>query len=151
SYLDDSPHGFGLLQRDRVFDHYQDDGVFYEKRPSVWVEPRAGSGPGWGKGAVQLVELPAYDETVDNIVADSHPAAAPQPGQELLFAYRLHWGTRVPFSPSLAQVVATRTGAGGIVGQKHKYYSRRFAIDFAGGELATLTHKNKVEPVIGAS
>src|SRR3984957_19628585 len=26
SYLDDNPRGFGLLQRDRNFDHYQDDG-----------------------------------------------------------------------------------------------------------------------------
>ena len=33
SFLDDNPRGFGLLQRDRVFDHYQDDGAFYNKRP----------------------------------------------------------------------------------------------------------------------
>ena len=37
--LDNNPRGFGLLQRDRNFNHYQDDGVFYDKRPSVWVEP----------------------------------------------------------------------------------------------------------------
>src|SRR4029077_5506989 len=29
---------FGLLQRDRNFDHYL-DGVRYERRPSLWVEP----------------------------------------------------------------------------------------------------------------
>ncbi|UWN50444.1 Glucans biosynthesis protein D [Alcanivorax sp. ALC70] len=40
SYGDDNPRGFGLLQRDQDFDHYQDDGVFYERRPSLWVEPR---------------------------------------------------------------------------------------------------------------
>ena len=41
SYLDENPRGFGLLQRDRNFDHYQDDGVFYDRRPSVWIEPKA--------------------------------------------------------------------------------------------------------------
>ena len=54
SFLDDNPRGFGLLQRDREFDHYQDDGTFYNKRPSLWVEPLGN----WGKGLVQLVEFP---------------------------------------------------------------------------------------------
>ena len=40
SYFDDNPRGFGLLQRDRNFDHYQDDGVYYDRRPSLWVEPK---------------------------------------------------------------------------------------------------------------
>ena len=40
AFLDDNPRGFGLLQRDRDFDHYL-DGVFYERRPSLWVEPKA--------------------------------------------------------------------------------------------------------------
>ncbi|MFX8137505.1 glucan biosynthesis protein, partial [Acinetobacter baumannii] len=61
-FADDGPRGFGLLQRDRNPDHYQDDGVFYEKRPSVWVEPTHD----WGEGAVELVELSANDETFDN-------------------------------------------------------------------------------------
>src|SRR5690606_1944661 len=43
---DDNPRGFGLLQRDRAFDHYQDDGAFYERRPHLWVEPKGD----WGKG-----------------------------------------------------------------------------------------------------
>ena len=45
AFQDNNPRGFGLLQRDRAFDHYQDDGVFYEKRPSLWVEPKSG----WGE------------------------------------------------------------------------------------------------------
>jgi glucans biosynthesis protein len=147
AFIDDAPRGFGLLQRDRAFDHYQDDGVFYEKRPSVWVEPRGG----WGKGSVQLVELPAVDETIDNIVAFWSPAEPPRVGQELLFAYRLFWGAKMPASTTLAQVVATRTGVGGIVGQKRKYYSYRFVVDFAGGELAALDGRAKVEPVITVS
>jgi glucans biosynthesis protein len=137
SYVDENPRGFCLLQRDRNFDHYQDDGVYYERRPSVWVEPKAILG-GWGKGAVQLVELPAPDETFDNIVAFWNPTDKPQPGQERLFSYRLHWGSRMPFTPPLAHVVASRTGIGGVVGRKRNYFSWRFAVDFTGGQLATL-------------
>ncbi len=46
SYLDENPRGFGLLQRDRNFNHYQDDGVFYERRPSLWVEPKTAGAVG---------------------------------------------------------------------------------------------------------
>ena len=92
SYFDDNPRGFGLLQRDRNFDHYQDDGVYYDRRPSLWVEPKPGPNGGWGKGAVQLVEIPTVDETFDNIVAFWNPMDKPKPGQELLFGYRLYWG-----------------------------------------------------------
>ncbi|MEB3735023.1 glucan biosynthesis protein [Halopseudomonas pachastrellae] len=35
AFADENPKGFGLMQRDRNFDHYQ-DGVFYDRRPSVW-------------------------------------------------------------------------------------------------------------------
>jgi glucan biosynthesis protein len=76
AYADNNPRGFGLMQRDRDFDHYQDDGVFYDRRPSLWVEPKSG----WGKGSIQLVEIPTVDETFDNIVAFWNPEAKPQPG-----------------------------------------------------------------------
>jgi glucans biosynthesis protein len=142
--LDDSPRGFGLLQRDRNFEHYQDDGVFYDNRPSLWIEPKTG----WGKGAVQLVELTAPNETFDNIVAYWNPAVPPQPGDELLYSYRMYWGTLLPAAPKLAQTVATRTGLGGIVGHERRYFSWRFAVDFAGGELAGLAESTEVVPVV---
>lgn len=151
SFFDDNPRGFGLLQRDRNFDHYQDDGAFYHLRPSLWVEPKSTDGAGWGKGAVQLVELPAPDETHDNIVAYWNPARKVQRGEELLFSYRLHWGTQMPFNPPVGHVVATRTGIGGVVGRPRQYFSWRFAVDFAGGELASLAKNREVEPVITAS
>jgi glucans biosynthesis protein len=151
SYLDDNPRGFGLLQRDRDFDHYQDDGVYYDRRPSLWVEPKQGQNGGWGKGSVQLVEIPTVDETFDNIVAFWNPAEKPKPGQELLFGYRLYWGTRMPFSSPLGQTIATRTGIGGTVGIKRQYYSWHFAVDFAGGELGALAKDAAVEAVITAS
>jgi glucans biosynthesis protein len=150
SYLDDNPRGFGLLQRDRDFDHYQDDGVYYDRRPSLWVEPKLGNG-GWGKGSVQLVEIPTADETFDNIVAFWNPLERPKPGQELLFGYRLYWGTRMPYASALAQTLATRTGIGGTVGQKRQYYSWHCAVDFAGGELGALAKDAPVEAVITVS
>ncbi|GAC1303143.1 MAG: glucan biosynthesis protein D [Steroidobacteraceae bacterium] len=151
SYFDDNPRGFGLLQRDRDFDHYQDDGVYYDKRPSLWVEPKAGANGGWGKGAVQLVEIPTVDETFDNIVAFWNPLDKPKPAQELLFGYRLYWGTKMPYGPPLAQAIATRTGIGGTVGVKRQYYSWHFAVDFAGGELGALAKDAAVEAAITVS
>jgi glucans biosynthesis protein len=147
AFLDQNPRGFGLLQRDRNFDHYQDDGAFYNRRPSLWVEPKSD----WGKGSIQLVEIPTVDETADNVVAFWNPADTPQPGQELLFGYRLHWGAQMPARPPLAQVIATRTGLGGVVGQKRTYFSWRFVVDFAGGHLPMLGKDVEVEPVITAS
>ena len=151
AYSDDNPRGFGLLQRDRDFDHYQDDGVYYDRRPSLWVEPKTGPTGGWGKGTVDLVEIPTVDETFDNIVAFWNPLDRPKPGQELLFSYRLYWGTHMPYSSPLATTLATRTGIGGTVGVKRTYYSWHFAVDFAGGELGALAKDAPVEAVITTS
>ena len=49
-----SPRGFGLVQRDRDFDHYQDIEARPDLRPSAWVQPKGE----WGKGRVELVEIP---------------------------------------------------------------------------------------------
>ncbi|TVM33176.1 glucan biosynthesis protein D [Oceanidesulfovibrio marinus] len=147
AYMDENPKGFGLFQRDQNFDHYQDDGVFYDKRPSVWVEP-AGD---WGEGSVQLTEIPTLDETFDNIVAFWNPAQKIEPGQELLYSYTLYWGTNPPAPPHLAHTVDTFTGLGGVIGQKRKYYSKRFVVDFAGGELAKLDKDAEVKPIITTS
>ena len=75
AFADRSPKGFGLLQRDRAFDYYIDDG-FEENRPDIWVEPEGD----WGQGSVQLVEIPTHQETDDNIVALWVPDDPPQAG-----------------------------------------------------------------------
>ena len=144
-FVDRNPRGFGLLQRDRNFDHYQDDGVFYEA-----PVPVGGAEGRMGRGSVQLVEIPTVDETFDNIVAFWNPKEKPQPGQELLVGYRLYWGAEPPARPPLAHCVASRTGLGGVVG-KREYFSWRFAVDFEGGELAGLIDKAQVEAVVEAS
>ena len=144
AFADKNPRGFGLLQRDKDFANYQDDGVFYDRRPSLWVEPKGD----WGAGAVDLVEIPTDNETNDNIVAFWNPAAKPQPGQELLIGYRLYWGREAPVQSPLARVVATRTGIGGVVGKDRTYFSWRFAVDFAGGDFALVDRQATVEAVV---
>lgn len=147
-FLDNGPKGFGLFQRDRNFDHYQDDGVFYERRPSLWVEPDGS----WGEGAVVLVEIPTLNETFDNIVAFWNPADPWRAGKEYTLSYRMTWGEDMPHSPTeLATVSATRTGIGGVVGQPRDKYSRRFVVDFAGGTLGMLDRNTGVEAVVSAS
>lgn len=147
TFADEQPRGFGLMQRERDFQQYQDDAVFYEKRPSVWVEPKGN----WGKGAVMLLEIPTRDETTDNVVAFWSPAQQPQPGQEYLYSYRLYWGRRNPLFHDDGRVIATRTGIGGVVGRKRHYFSWRFAVDFVGGDLTSLGEKPNVTAVVTAS
>jgi glucans biosynthesis protein len=77
SFLDNGPRGFGLMQRDRTFENYQDLEALYHMRPGYWVEP-IGS---WGEGKVELVEIPTKDETEDNIVAYWEPRRPGSPGR----------------------------------------------------------------------
>ncbi|MFJ4088117.1 glucan biosynthesis protein G [Pseudomonas psychrophila] len=83
----ENPRGFGLLQRGRDFSHYEDLDDNYDKRPSAWIEPQGD----WGKGSVDLVEIPTADETNDNIVAFWSPETLPEPLKPFDFAYRMHW------------------------------------------------------------
>jgi glucans biosynthesis protein len=147
SFMDKDVRGFGLLQRDRDPDHFQDDQVFYERRPSVWVEP---VGP-WGEGAVQLVEIPTDDEVHDNIVAYWVPKQPASSGAALSFDYRLRWVAEEPFPPAAGRVVATRLGRGGVPGQAHPPGRRKFAVDFAGGPLELQADAGNVVPVVTAS
>ena len=148
SFLDENPRGFGLLQRDRSFENYQDDGVFYDRRPDVWVEPLGD----WGRGTVQLVEIPTDDEIHDNIAAYWVPEAPVAGGTDLHFAYRLYWATAEPFPPeAVGRVLATRLGRGGVPGQPRPPNKKKFVIDFAGGPLATLEQRYDVETVVTAS
>jgi len=149
SFIDENPKGFGLIQRDRDFANYQDDGAFYNKRPGIWVEPKGN----WGKGAVQLVEIPTDDETHDNIVAYWRPERDIHAGDSMSLDYRLYWQNSDPAYPkSIAKVVATRLGRGGIPGQnpwprdKHK-----FVVDFTGGPLMQMQQRFDVTPVATAS
>ena len=146
AFGDENPKGFGLLQRDRVFDHYL-DGVFYDRRPSLWVEPLGN----WGKGTVQLIELPTDDEIHDNIVALWVPETPAAPGSEVALAYRLHWLADEPYPTDLARCVATRLGMGGQPGQPRPDGVRKFLVEFLGGPLVNLPYGVKPEMVLDAS
>lgn len=149
SFEDHDPRGFGLLQRDRNFFHYLDDSVYYNRRPSVWVEPRSS----WGHGAVMLVEIPTDDEINDNIVAFWHPGREASPGARWDLDYRLYWVAQEPFLPSAARVVSTRLGRPGIPGQHEKRdpHGRKFVIQFTGGPLKDMKQRFDIEAVVSAS
>jgi periplasmic glucans biosynthesis protein len=150
SFLDENPKGFGLMQRDRKFADYQDDGAFYNRRPSMWVEPKGN----WGAGAVQLVEIPTHDEIHDNIVAFWIPKKPAKAGDKLDFAYRLFWQDDNPDAPrDIGRVTATRIGRGGVPGHPEPTDkdSWKFVIDFVGGPLARMAPRFDVTPVISAS
>ena len=146
SFADTDPRGFGLLQRDRNFDHYL-DGVFYDRRPSLWIEPL---NP-FGKGTIQLIEIPTDDEIHDNIVAMWVPADPAKAGNSYRLRYRLHWLANEPFPTPLARCVATRMGNGGVPGQPRPQGVRKFMVEFLGGPLADLPFGVKPEPVLWAS
>lgn len=147
SFADDSPKGFGLLQRDRNLEHYL-DGVHYDRRPSLWVEPLGD----WGAGAVQLVEIPTDDEIHDNIAAFWVPAEPARPGSSYDLAYRLHWLADEPYpAAELARCVATRSGRGGEPGKPHPADRDKLVVEFAGGPLAALDGDAAVQAVVTLS
>ena len=122
------PRGFGLLQRDREFDHYQDLETYPERRVSAWVE----AGGDWGAGSVELVEIPSPSDTNDNVVAYWVPESAPKPGEPAAFSYTLYWYGDDPARPPGGRAVATRRDGGTAKD------AQRFVIDFAGKKLAAI-------------
>lgn len=149
SFFDIGPKGFGLFQRDIDFKNYLDLEARYDLRPSVWVEPIGN----WGRGAVQLVEIPTGDETNDNIVAYWVPEGTIEAGRSIDMAFKLHWCTTPPIRPDMAQVVASRTGAPGVPGMVGGVppRGRKFAIEFSGGVLRNIGPGDRVEAVVTAN
>jgi glucans biosynthesis protein len=151
AFLDNDPKGFGLLQRDRAFDHYL-DGVNYDRRPSLWVEPLPGpNGEAWGKGSIQLCEIPTDDEIHDNVVAMWVPEKPVPTDSELTLRYRLHWLADEPYPTKLGRCVATRLSRGGQPGQPRPKGVRKFMVEFLGGPLSTLPYGVTPEAVVNAS
>ena len=125
AFVDENPKGFGLLQRDRDPAHYLDFEANYEQRPSAWVEPVGD----WGKGWIELVEIPSQQEIHDNVVAYWVPKEKAVPQKELHYRYRLYWFTKLPVKKVPGDITATYTGIGGVSSmlEDHK---RKFVIDF---------------------
>lgn len=117
------PAGFGLLQRDRDFDHYQDLEARSELRPSLWVKPWGD----WGKGRIELVEIPTEHEGNDNIVAYWVPEGKIPAQEEYPFRYTVSAFLGKPDLPpvNLWSVEATRV--------EPTPERIRFVLDFEGG------------------
>ena len=144
SFLDNNPAGFGLLQRDMDFDHYQDLESNYQNRPSLWIAPL---GP-WGEGRVELIQIPTDKEIFDNIVAFWVPAYPPPIGEPLSLAYQMSWhyGSETSRPPG-GRVISTRAGKNKMENAKHPD-ARIFVIDFAGGQLNSLAEEESLEGVV---
>jgi periplasmic glucans biosynthesis protein len=125
AFMDKDPKGFGLWQRDRNFQDYQDLEARYEHRPSIWVEPKGS----WGEGVIELVEIPVEDEIHDNIAVYWKPAKGLEVGTAQKFDYRLHWSDNVPATWSGARVAKTR------IGIAKKPETLLFVIDFEGAAV----------------
>jgi len=146
AFVDAGPRGFGLIQRVRDPNAYQDFESHYERRPSLWVEPVGD----WGKGAVTLVEIPSDSEINDNIVAYWSPQEPIAAGTEYAFAYRLAWGNDPPAPAGAGVVQATRRGRAILKGETPV---RRFVIDWgfpdAGGTPVAIDPKAEVTASTG--
>ena len=143
SYLwENNPRAFGLYQRGRDFETYQDAGAHYERRPSARVEPMGD----WGQGMVRLIEIPARLEADDNIVAFWIPAEPALAGQSREFAYRLLWGNLDPDADAATAYVAeTRAGVGGVSGVENAASLRKFVVDFKGGDIQSFPDGTPVD------
>ncbi|WOJ89661.1 glucan biosynthesis protein [Methylocapsa polymorpha] len=141
TFVDENPRGFGFLQRDRNFDHYQDDDQHWESRPSVWIEPIGD----WSFGGIQLIEIPSDSEVNDNIIAYWKPQQPLAAGSETAFAYRQFWCWSPPERPALAITAQSLEGRGSSPKR------RRFIVEFAGDILSQPQNAENLKPNLSAS
>jgi glucans biosynthesis protein len=132
-YMDQQPHGFGLVQRDRNFADYQDPVARFQRRPSYWIQPLGD----WGKGGAELVEIPTDEAIHDNIALYWVPEQPVTAGNELKFSYLLSAHSDSPMWPPGARARATSITPATASEQHDLARSdvRRVIIDFAGGDL----------------
>ncbi|HTT05288.1 MAG TPA: glucan biosynthesis protein [Steroidobacteraceae bacterium] len=143
SFTDEHPRGFGLAQRDRAFSDYQDEEAHYQRRPSYWVTPLSD----WGKGRIELVEIPTGEEIHDNIVAYWVPDTPLTPGKPFDFSYLLSAYLTSPLWPPGGRAVATRTAT---LSNRSGDNSRRILVDFWGGDLNSLEAAQPVQAQVSA-
>jgi periplasmic glucans biosynthesis protein len=147
-FVDENPRGFGLVQRDRNFAHYEDVESQYQSRPSYWVQPLSN----WGKGGVELVEIPSDEEIHDNMVAYWVPEQPVVAGKPLSFGYLLSAFAENPRWPPGARVVTARSGNPAVGDNKGRFGpgARRMVIEFAGGELDGMDGNQPVKAELSA-
>lgn len=141
SFAATNPRGFGVMQRDRAPASYEDPEALYERRPSLWIEPIGA----WGKGRVELVQIPTPDETNDNIVAYWVPDQAPVAAKPLDFSYRMRWQMAGQTPTGKGWVVQTRRGRGYV---RQPDGDLNFVVDFDGPALRALAADAKPEAFV---
>jgi glucans biosynthesis protein len=127
AFLDRDPRGFGLIQRPRAFEGFEDAEAAYHRRPTAWVRPRGD----WGAGAVTLVEIPTADEFMDNIVAFWRPEAPLAPGRGHRFAYDITWSAGAPPRDGRTALRDSRSGR-----VHDRPGARQVVVDFATTDTA---------------
>lgn len=141
----DDVRGFGLMQRDRRFRDYQSLKYQYQKRPNAWITPDGD----WGKGHLQLVEIPSNSIVNDNIALYWVPKKPIKANQRMHFGYTIKWSKQRAEPDSLGRAIATRIGR--VAAQPGKKKNRvKVMVNFAGGQLTDLTKANAVKPKVSA-
>jgi glucans biosynthesis protein len=130
AFAEMNPRGFGLLQRARTLDTFDDDDAHWELRPSLWIEPIGD----WGDGEVILLEIPSDSENNDNVIAQWRPKAGLLAAATVSFAYRQFWCWTPPSRPSLATTASSRVGK---VGKQWRFIVEFVADLFADPKNAT--------------
>lgn len=106
AFGDEDIKGFGLIQRHRKFEDYQDLDANYQLKPSAWIEPLND----WGKGQLILLEIPSNAETNDNIVTYWEPQGGLKKDQPYKYSYRMTASNDSPSAASKARVVRSSKG-----------------------------------------
>jgi len=132
SFAVSTAQGFGLMQRNRRFDDYQDLEAHYEKRPSYFVEPIGD----WGPGSFELSELATESETNDNIVASFRPQAPLAAGGRTEWRYRITSTSDGAPDTTLARVNKTLISDRAAAQFGMPNGARMYLIDFSGGDVA---------------
>lgn len=143
AFGDKDTQGFGLLQRDRDFDHYRDLAANYDRRPGYWVEPLGT----WGEGEIRLLEIPTDAEFHDNVTVLWAPRSPPGAGSRLDVAYRLTASLEHVAPPPAGHVTATFAGSAALPGSAGEDRHRRVIVEFAGGDLYRLDPSQPVVAV----
>ena len=99
---------FGLVQRDRNYDHYQTPFTALHLMPSLWIT----ADNNWQKGKIVLAETPANNTNALNIHAFWVPEEKLYREKNYSYNYTMHWATNEP-DTVLGYVSSTKVGIDG--------------------------------------
>ena len=147
SFAMKSLKGFGLMQRDRNFDRYEDTEARYELRPSAWITPKSD----WGSGRIELLQFATPDETHDNVAAYWVPDQMPAPGESISLSYQVAWQGKNQQLPPNGWATQSRRGTGySKLSEQEQRQRIDFLIDFSGPALDALSEGAAVKAVATA-